>query len=327
MRNEAGIFYITPIRKYSTIGFTVLQSMVVVWYQYHQPPSKYVVQNHQFWLLDAKQAKFRSRLWHPSVHPPVRQNLGASMMTAFSKPHFFATQSALHENSAGKKGPPNQQSVVPSVFSVETRPFPSINWFVSPKMSSSASKTPNPVAKALEPFVCGGSAATFASIIIHPIDLAKVRMQLYGAMNPGKPVPSFPTIISNMVQRDGVLSVYKGVDAAIGRQMVYGTARIGLHRLFSDTLRERNQGKPISFLQKTLSGMASGAIAVCIGTPFDIALVRLQADGMAAPADRRNYRNVFDALIRTTKEEGVGALYKGLAPNILRGMSMVSVYI
>jgi len=27
-------------------------------------------------------------------------------------------------------------------------------------------------------------------------------------------------------------------------------------------------------------------------------------------------------LIRTTKEEGIGALYKGLGPNILRGMSM-----
>lgn len=181
---------------------------------------------------------------------------------------------------------------------------------------------PSGIAKTLEPFVCGGSAATFASIVIHPLDLAKVRMQLYGQMNPGKPVPSFPAIISSMVQRDGPLSVYKGVDAAIGRQMVYGTARIGLHRTFSDKLVEMNNGNPISFLQKTLSGMASGAVAVCIGTPFDIALVRLQADGMAAPEDRRNYKNVFDALIRTTSEEGVGALYKGLLPNILRGMAM-----
>jgi hypothetical protein len=29
------------------------------------------------------------------------------------------------------------------------------------------------LAKVAEPFVCGGAAATFASIIIHPIDLAK----------------------------------------------------------------------------------------------------------------------------------------------------------
>ena len=34
------------------------------------------------------------------------------------------------------------------------------------------------LAKALEPFVCGGSAATFASIIIHPIDLAKVSQSV-----------------------------------------------------------------------------------------------------------------------------------------------------
>eukprot|EP00541_Cyclophora_tenuis_P018939 CAMPEP_0116563090 /NCGR_PEP_ID=MMETSP0397-20121206/12532_1 /TAXON_ID=216820 /ORGANISM="Cyclophora tenuis, Strain ECT3854" /LENGTH=192 /DNA_ID=CAMNT_0004089479 /DNA_START=42 /DNA_END=620 /DNA_ORIENTATION=+ len=68
--------------------------------------------------------------------------------------------------------------------------------------------------------------------------------------------------------------------------------------------------------------MASGSIAVCIGTPFDIALVRLQADSMAPEKERRNYKNVFDALFRTTTEEGVGALFKGLLPNILRGMAM-----
>ncbi len=119
-------------------------------------------------------------------------------------------------------------------------------------------------------------------------------MQLYGQMNPGKPVPGFSTILSNMVKTQGVTSIYTGVDAAIGRQLVYGTARIGLHRQFSDMLVERNGGKPISFVQKALSGMASGSLAVCIGTPFDIALVRLQADGMAKPEDRRHYKNVFD---------------------------------
>ena len=119
-------------------------------------------------------------------------------------------------------------------------------------------------------------------------------MQLYGQLNPGKPVPSFPKIISEIIKNDGITAIYKGVDAAIGRQLVYGTARIGLHRTFSDKLVEMNDGKPIGFLTKTLSGMASGSIAVCIGTPFDIALVRLQSDSMAPASERRNYKNVFD---------------------------------
>lgn len=152
--------------------------------------------------------------------------------------------------------------------------------------------------------------------------MVQVRMQLFGQLNPGKPVPNFASILSNMVKSDGITSIYKGVDAAIGRQLVYGTARIGLHRAFSDELKRRNDGKPISFGMKTLSGMASGSIAVCIGTPFDIALVRLQSDSMAPAAERKNYKNVMDALTRTVKEEGPVALYKGLAPNILRGMSM-----
>jgi len=147
-------------------------------------------------------------------------------------------------------------------------------------------------------------------------------MQIYGQINPGKPIPSFPTLLKNMVASDGVLSLYRGADAAIGRQMVYGTARIGLHTKFSDMLVEKNNGQKISFVQKALSGMLSGAIAVSIGSPFDIALVRLQSDGMAKPEDRRNYKNVFDALLRTTREEGFSALYQGVLPNILRGMSM-----
>lgn len=174
----------------------------------------------------------------------------------------------------------------------------------------------------VEPFVCGGTAASFASCVIHPIDLAKVRMQLYGQMNPGKPIPSFPTLLRNMIVKDGPMSVYKGVDAAVTRQLSYGTARLGLHRTFSDMLQNANGGEPISFAQKTVSGMASGAIAVCIGTPVDVALVRLQADSMAEPENRKNYKNVVDTFVRVTTEEGVGALYKGMIPNILRGMAM-----
>jgi solute carrier family 25 (mitochondrial oxoglutarate transporter), member 11 len=178
------------------------------------------------------------------------------------------------------------------------------------------------MAESAQPFVVGGCSAILASSCIHPIDLSKVRMQLYATTNPGKPVPGAFAIISGMIQRDGITSVYAGLSASIMRQAVYGTARIGLHRTFSDMLIKRNGGQPLDFGTKILGGMASGGIAVTIGTPFDVALVRMQADSMKAEKDRKGYKNVFDAIGKIFRDEGITGLYSGLAPNILRGMAM-----
>jgi solute carrier family 25 oxoglutarate transporter 11 len=174
------------------------------------------------------------------------------------------------------------------------------------------------VAAVIQPFLCGGLAACIASTVVHPIDLAKVRLQLL----PGKVKPSFVTLLTTMIKNEGILSIYSGLSAAYMRQCIYGTARIGLHRSFSDYLSERNQGKPLSFGLKVASGMASGSIAVMMGTPCDVALVRMQGDSMKPMGQRRGYKNAVDAVIRVAREEGVSKLYSGLAPNILRGMAM-----
>lgn len=175
----------------------------------------------------------------------------------------------------------------------------------------------------LEPFICGGLAACLASAIIHPIDLAKVRLQLFATLNPeGTKKPNPISMIARMVKEEGISSIYAGLSASLMRQAVYGTARIGLHRTISDAMTAANNGKSLSFLEKAASGMASGSIAVCIGTPFDVALVRMQADSMKPAEQRRNYTHVFNALGRIAKEEGFAKLYSGLAPNILRGMAM-----
>lgn len=155
------------------------------------------------------------------------------------------------------------------------------------------------------------------STCIHPIDLVKVRVQLSTDAK-----PSALKIAQRVISTEGVKGLYSGLSASLTRQATYGTARIGLHRTFSNKLVEYNDGKPIGLGLKTLSGLTSGAIAVCIGTPFDVSLVRMQNDGAKPLAQRLGYRNVFDALARIAKEEGVTALWSGLAPNILRGMAM-----
>lgn len=171
-------------------------------------------------------------------------------------------------------------------------------------------------------FAVGGASACFASAIVHPVDLAKVRLQVFATTHPGKAKPGFVGMLSEMVAKDGVRSIYAGIDAALCRQLLYGTARIGLNRTFANKAKEMQGGGPLPFHLKAGAGMASGALAVCVGTPMDVALVRMQADSLKPVAERRNYSNVVVALVRTASSEGVGALWKGLAPNVLRGMAM-----
>jgi solute carrier family 25 oxoglutarate transporter 11 len=106
------------------------------------------------------------------------------------------------------------------------------------------------------------------------------------------------------------------------RQAVYGTARLGLHRQFSNILKERQGGGALPVHLKIASSMSSGAIASFIGNPFDVSLVRMQSDTMRPAAERRNYKSVFDALIRITREEGLTRLWRGAAPTIVRAMAM-----
>jgi len=178
------------------------------------------------------------------------------------------------------------------------------------------------LADSLEPFICGGLAAMTASCVVHPVDLAKVRVQLVGQGDAKAIRPGAFKILSTMIKEEGVFSIYSGLSAALCRQATYGTARIGLHSYFSDLLVKTNHGMPIPFWQKTVSGMTAGAIAVVIGTPFDVALVRMQADSMKPPAERRGYTGALNAVARISREEGVTKLWRGVTPNILRGMAM-----
>lgn len=55
----------------------------------------------------------------------------------------------------------------------------------------------------------------------------------------------------------------------------------------------------------------AGATGAFVGTPAEVALVRMTADGRLPPDQRRNYSNVFNALLRISREEGITTLWRG----------------
>jgi len=78
--------------------------------------------------------------------------------------------------------------------------------------------------------------------------------------------------------------------------------------------------KEESLFKNALCGLAAGAIGSALANPVEVALVRMQADGKLPADQKRNYNNVFDALIRIVKEEGFAAYFRGVTPTVCRAM-------
>ena len=70
-----------------------------------------------------------------------------------------------------------------------------------------------------------------------------------------------------------------------------------------------------------MAGLAAGVTeAVAVVTPMEVVKIRLQAQhhSMADPLDIPKYRNAAHALYTVVREEGVGALWRGVSLTALR---------
>ena len=56
--------------------------------------------------------------------------------------------------------------------------------------------------------------------------------------------------------------------------------------------------------------MTAGATGAFVGTPAEVSLIRMTADGRLPPDQRRGYTSVFNALARMTREEGLFTLWR-----------------
>lgn len=175
-------------------------------------------------------------------------------------------------------------------------------------------------------FVAGAVAAVVGGLVTHPIDIVKVRQQLFG-MKDGfgfgsswvaeKRTASLFNVTRSIVSNEGMQGLYKGATAGMLRQASFvGTKFVLYEQLKPFARNDRGQ---VSFPARLSCGLSAGFGAAIVGNPFDLAMVRMQADGRLPVELQRNYSNGFDAVIRITREEGIRTLWRGSAATIARG--------
>ncbi|KAI8041412.1 mitochondrial dicarboxylate carrier [Drosophila gunungcola] len=154
----------------------------------------------------------------------------------------------------------------------------------------------------------GGFSSVCVAFAVAPIDIVKTHMQIQ------KKKCTILATVTNIYKMRGFLGFYDGFSAAILRQMTCINIRFVVYEAGKNMqLVEDN-----SYLGKIILGCAAGVCGSVCGIPTDLLNVRMQTDVKSQPDERRNYKHVFDGLVRIPKEEGWMALYKGGSVAVLK---------
>jgi len=174
-------------------------------------------------------------------------------------------------------------------------------------------------ATAAKPFLTGAAAGCFATAIIQPMDMVKVRIQLGASAGT---VQSPFTIAKRMVAEEGFVAFYNGLSAGLLRQVIYTGARIGFYDQLCTMCRQGDESKPLPLATSAACAIAAGGTAAVLGSPADLSLVRMQADSMLPVAERRGYTSVISAFASIVRLEGLPGLFKGAGPTATRAMGL-----
>jgi len=167
--------------------------------------------------------------------------------------------------------------------------------------------------------ICGTVSGALGQLIASPTDLVKVNMQMEGRRRlEGKPVrvKSCSHAMRTIVAESGFLGLWRGwipnVQRAalvnMGDLVTYDTVK---HQLLNHT------NLPDNYIVHALASACAGLVASILCTPADVIKTRI----MNQPTENGRpltYTGSVDCFLKTVRQEGFWALYKGLFPTYCR---------
>ncbi|OCT80954.1 hypothetical protein XELAEV_18027766mg [Xenopus laevis] len=161
-----------------------------------------------------------------------------------------------------------------------------------------------------------GAAGFTAITATNPIWLIKTRLQL-DARNRGERRMSALDCIRKVYKTDGLKGFYRGMSASYA-----GISETVIHFVIYESIKRKLLEQKIpdedesvkeasDFVGLMLAAATSKTCATTIAYPHEVVRTRLREEGT-------KYRAFFQTLSLIVKEEGYGALYRGLTTHLIR---------
>lgn len=112
----------------------------------------------------------------------------------------------------------------------------------------------------LTQLLLGGTAATPAAVLTHPLDIIKLRLQLQSNGANFRYRGTFSGL-AQIAREEGVTRLFKGISPAIVRAYTFSAARLGLYEPFRAAISSATSSEgPPTFFNKLAAGLSSGIV-------------------------------------------------------------------
>lgn len=188
--------------------------------------------------------------------------------------------------------------------------------------------------EALRPLVAGGVARALVASVSSPVELLRTRLQTYSGPPGASRGEAFKVVLAGvrgMVRSEGVASLWRGLVLTLYRDVPFS----GIYWMSVELVKRRlartayfQRHPEHSLVQSFVAGVTGGVTAAVFTAPFDVGKTRRQVAG--AQGSRSAGVGTMKMLMEIVRTEGVGALYVGAVPRILKvapaSALMISTY-
>jgi len=164
----------------------------------------------------------------------------------------------------------------------------------------------------------GGLAGAVANTICYPFDFARTR--LASDLATGKPKFSgIMDCIASTVRGQGLTGLYTGWSVTVAGAFVYRAGQLGLFKQIQDMNPYQNDKGTIGAVSSFVAVTTARTAIMPFNYPFDTVRRRMMLES-EKPVATRQYKGSLDCFRQVMAKEGAKGMYKGMVPELFRGV-------
>jgi len=191
------------------------------------------------------------------------------------------------------------------------------NDIINASMPKFNSKT-DPIPSLLVNLFSGGMAGAVANTICYPFDYARTRLASDLGVGGGQ-FKGIGDCIMTTVRQQGVTGLYTGWSVTVAGAFVYRAGQLGLFKSVQDLNPYKNDKGLIGGVASFVAVTAARTVIMPFNYPFDTVRRRMMLQS-EKPVAERAYKGSVDCFMKVMQKEGFAGMYKGMIPELFRGV-------